>query len=376
MRHHIDRHCEPPQAARQSRKSRKSRKTLDCFATLAMTMLLLFTTNPAHAQSAGDACSTANQVVRVQGPAGAGLICNGTTLEVYEGVLTTPLRHGIGTATPAAKLDVNGEVKIGSTALACAAGTAGAVRYNSGSLEFCDGSAWNSTARNFAAGTVGSPGLFVTGDSNTGLWKSAADRLSISTGGVQAFQFNTAASGVNYLAATPAATAGSPTLGVEGSDTNISMKLTTKGSGFFILSGNSGILYTMTPPYYMTNNNLTGGLDLRDQSFNPMYFFGDKSAANNDLEIWSRNIMALATTSGNITMMPGGTGKVGVGTTSPQATLDVNGYIKLKTNAAQPVACTASDKGSIAYTSTTNYLCFCNGTAWNQVHAPSTACTW
>jgi len=102
----------------------------------------LFITLPAHAQSAGDACSTANQVVRVQGAAGAGLICNGTTLEVYEGVLTTPLRHGIGTATPAAKLDVNGEVKIGNTTLACAAGTAGALRYNSGVLELCNGTSW------------------------------------------------------------------------------------------------------------------------------------------------------------------------------------------------------------------------------------------
>ena len=72
-----------------------------------------------------------------------------------------------------------------------------------------------------------------------------------------------------------------------------------------------------------------------------------------------------------------GSGFVGIGTTSPKATLDVNGYAKLKTNSSAPVACSATYKGSIAYTgTTTNYLCFCDGTSWKQAHSPATACTW
>jgi len=71
------------------------------------------------------------------------------------------------------------------------------------------------------------------------------------------------------------------------------------------------------------------------------------------------------------------TDSVGIGTATPYATLDVNGYAKLKTNSAAPVACSATYKGSIAYTGgTTNYLCFCNGTGWMQAHSPATACTW
>ncbi|MFA5008871.1 MAG: hypothetical protein WC546_06605 [Candidatus Omnitrophota bacterium] len=49
---------------------------------------------------------------------------------------------GIGTNNPQARLDINGEARIGisTPALACTAGTAGAIRYNSGKMEYCDGS--------------------------------------------------------------------------------------------------------------------------------------------------------------------------------------------------------------------------------------------
>lgn len=53
----------------------------------------------------------------------------------------------IGGTTPATKLDVAGEVKIGNTNIACSAATEGAIRYNSTSkvLEYCDGTTWRST---------------------------------------------------------------------------------------------------------------------------------------------------------------------------------------------------------------------------------------
>ncbi len=51
---------------------------------------------------------------------------------------------GIGTATPATKLEVNGEVKIGNSATACSGANEGAQRYNSSSkiMEFCNGTSW------------------------------------------------------------------------------------------------------------------------------------------------------------------------------------------------------------------------------------------
>jgi len=58
---------------------------------------------------------------------------------------------GIGTASPATKLDVNGSVRLGTSAT-CDAATEGAQRYNSTSkaMEFCNGTAW---------GTVGGSGV-------------------------------------------------------------------------------------------------------------------------------------------------------------------------------------------------------------------------
>jgi hypothetical protein len=52
-------------------------------------------------------------------------------------------RVGIGTTRPAATLDVyQGEIKIGSTGVACTAELAGALRSAGKHLEFCDGSGW------------------------------------------------------------------------------------------------------------------------------------------------------------------------------------------------------------------------------------------
>ncbi|MEK6578850.1 MAG: hypothetical protein AABZ55_06460, partial [Bdellovibrionota bacterium] len=51
---------------------------------------------------------------------------------------------GIGTPSPAAKLDVAGDIRVGNSAALCNGTTIGSQRYNSGSnkMEFCDGIAW------------------------------------------------------------------------------------------------------------------------------------------------------------------------------------------------------------------------------------------
>ncbi|MBI5494815.1 MAG: hypothetical protein HY904_07280 [Deltaproteobacteria bacterium] len=53
-------------------------------------------------------------------------------------------KMGVGTATPAAQLDVAGEVRVGSTGLGCTTAATGAMRYNatSKSVEYCDGASW------------------------------------------------------------------------------------------------------------------------------------------------------------------------------------------------------------------------------------------
>jgi hypothetical protein len=70
-------------------------------------------------------------------------------------------------------------------------------------------------------------------------------------------------------------------------------------------------------------------------------------------------------------------GNVGIGTTAPQATLDVNGYMRLKANASQPVVCGSTNDNVLASTSR-HTLCICNGStsSWVSVNDGTTACTW
>jgi hypothetical protein len=56
-------------------------------------------------------------------------------------------RVGIGTAEPLATLDVSeGEIKLGSTGVACGAGLAGTLRYAEKRLQFCDGAGWRNVS--------------------------------------------------------------------------------------------------------------------------------------------------------------------------------------------------------------------------------------
>jgi hypothetical protein len=73
-----------------------------------------------------------------------------------------------------------------------------------------------------------------------------------------------------------------------------------------------------------------------------------------------------------------GSGNIGVNTATPKATLDVNGYAKLASNASAPIACDPAHGGSIALNST--YIpCLCNGTAWyylDSLRTGAIACVW
>jgi uncharacterized protein (TIGR02145 family) len=65
---------------------------------------------------------------------------------------------------------------------------------------------------------------------------------------------------------------------------------------------------------------------------------------------------------------------VGIGTATPVATLDIEGYMKLNRYGSPPTECDATHAGTLAMTSSYN-LCVCNGSEWVERDG-LTACSW
>jgi hypothetical protein len=131
-------------------------------------------------------------------------------------------------------------------------GTSGyGLRDNAGSLEYKNsGGAWAALTSgggggggtSFSAGSASAPGWPVTTDTDTGLFQpsSTPNTLSIASGGVESARFKSSPSAVNYVQFTPSATTAAVTVGSAGSDTNIDVALTPKGTG--VVTVTNGVL--------------------------------------------------------------------------------------------------------------------------------------
>ena len=103
-------------------------------------------------------------------------------------------------------------------------------------------------------GTVGSPTLQFTGDSDTGVYSPAANQVSLAAGGVQVLQASAYATAVNFAQVVASQAGTAVTYGVAGSDTNLELSLNAKGTGvvsaataFVPASIGAGPLTTNTP---------------------------------------------------------------------------------------------------------------------------------
>lgn len=96
-------------------------------------------------------------------------------------------------------------------------------------------------------GSAGAPAFSFTSDTNTGMYLIGADNLGFSAGGVVGLSIQTVSSGVNYVELTPAVTTASPIIAASGSDTNIGMRIRSKGdtSDIVFENGSGDTLFTV-----------------------------------------------------------------------------------------------------------------------------------
>ncbi len=220
------------------------------------------------------------------------------------------------------------------------------------------------------AGTVGSPSLFVSGDTNTGLWAPAADTLALSTAGAERVRVNSTGNvGIGVTSPTamlhlPASTTAAGTAPIKITSGTL---MTTPEAGAIEFDGTSlyytngsgrQTLTTGAGSYLaLAGGTLTGALGITAGTVGSpsLFISGDTNTG-----LWAPAADTLAlSTAGAERVRVNSTGNVGIGVTSPTAMI----HLPASTTAAgtAPIKITAGtlmttpEAGAIEFDGTSLY---------------------
>ena len=201
-----------------------------------------------------------------------------------------------------------------------------------------------------ASGNASTPSLAVIGDTNTGLYSPGADQLSITTGGTERFRIDSA----GQLEAVSLGTAAAPTFSFT-TDLNTGiyspgadqLAISTNGTGrlFIDASGNVGVGAAPVVPFdvqvaqatqrlYSTTGTNTSHIQFRNTG-GIAYVGLDNSAGSAFGAAYGLSLTHTGAypitfvTNGIERLRITSAGLVGVGTSSPSTTLDVNGGLQV-----------------------------------------------
>jgi len=164
------------------------------------------------------------------------------------GLIWTGTQLGIGAPSPQAMVDVNGTIRVAYGGEACDSAHLGGLYYSSASAKFfgcLTAGSWTQIASGAMGSNLGTSTAAtnpsVSGDATTGFYTPGVSTVAVSAGGKRVTAWGTVASAVNYLSATPAATGAGAALAAAGTDANIDLNLTSKGTGMVSLTNSSGL---------------------------------------------------------------------------------------------------------------------------------------
>jgi hypothetical protein len=132
-----------------------------------------------------------------------------------------------------------------------------------------------------ADGTVGTPSLYFTNDTNTGFYRPGAETVGIVGAGKDIVRFTGNADDVNYFNMSGSATGAGLNIGAAGSDSNVGITLTPKGTGNTVFASGDAVVSS-----------------------------GDAIISSGDMVVSSGNAILTS-------------GKLGIGTATPASAIDI-----------------------------------------------------
>lgn len=250
---------------------------------------------------------------------------------------------GIGTSSPGSSLTIVGEAQVGNSGAACASGTnAGAIRYTSGNLQYCNAS---NTWTTLGVAGAGLGDRIVSGTTNAIAWQDRS--LTISTNNLQRM--------------------------IVGENGNVGINTDSPSAALTVSSSIVDIINTgISGPNAKLQLRLDG---LTNRPMAEMQLWAPNGDGSEYLRFNLRNSSGTTVTN---RLVIDRLGNIGIGTIAPSATLHVVGTVSV-TNAIQlgqnTIACGTQVSGSIRYNSISNTVQFCDGSIWASLASGTTGGT-